>query len=143
MLFSLLCLNFFLQIYFSSLIQILLKMKDLLSKAQVEIRLFCLTGHFWCWCKSHYSSPTATKGFGGAATPLFLPAFPNSAIKSAWFAEDQPFHALLLISIFLKKYHHPLSSCSQHPWNPKQNKADIFTNPTFQEVTQYYCAHTL
>ena len=27
----------------------------------VEIRLFCLTGHFWCWRKSSCSSPIATK----------------------------------------------------------------------------------
>ena len=34
-----------------------------------------VTAHFWCWQKSHYSSPTVTKGFGGAVSPLFDPAF--------------------------------------------------------------------
>ena len=44
----------------------------------VEIRLFCLAGHFWVWCKSHCSSPIATIGFGGAVTPPFFPAFAGS-----------------------------------------------------------------
>ena len=42
---------------------------------RVEIRLFCLTGHFWCWRKSNCSSPIATKGCNNSAvTPLFCPA---------------------------------------------------------------------
>ena len=61
------------------------KLHEKVSCTGVEIRLFCLTGHFWCWCKSHCSSPIATKGCNDAAViPLFSPAFTG---RSAWFVE--------------------------------------------------------
>ena len=44
----------------------------------VEVRLFCLTCHFWVWWKSHCSSPIAAKSFGNAKTLLFFPAFAGS-----------------------------------------------------------------
>ena len=45
---------------------------------RVKISLFCLSCHVWCWCKSHCSSPIATKRFGCAVTTLFCPAFAGS-----------------------------------------------------------------
>lgn len=44
----------------------------------VEIRIFCLTGHFWCWNKSHWSSPIVTKGSNSVVSLLFYLAFTGS-----------------------------------------------------------------
>ena len=38
-------------------------MNILAPSSGFEIRSLCLTGHFWCWRKSHCSSPISTKGF--------------------------------------------------------------------------------
>ena len=73
---------------------------------------------------------------------LSLLAFPISVIKKYLICRKSSFHALILSNIFLKRYRHPLSCSSQHPWNPKHNKVDIFAKPTFQEVSQCYRTHT-
>ena len=46
----------------------------------IEIRFFCLLGHFWSCHKSHCSSPITTKGFGGAVSFLFCSAFAKSSL---------------------------------------------------------------
>ena len=98
----------------------------------VEVRLFCLTGHFKCWRKSNCSSPIATKGCNnGAVTPLFCPALQKINLST-----------LIWFNSFLKKYRHALSSCSQHPWHPKQNKDDNFARSKFQDITQCYSTQT-
>ena len=38
---------------------------------RVQNKVFCLTGPFWCRCKSYCSLPIATEGFGSAVSPLF------------------------------------------------------------------------
>ena len=111
----------------------------------IEISFFCLNSHFWCWQKSHCSSPLVIKDFGGAVSPLvdpdFTGNFPISAIKK-WLVCRKPTFSRLL-NIFLTKYHHPLPSSFQHPWNPKQNKAYIFPKPTFQKITHCHQIQTL
>ena len=46
---------------------------------RVQNKVFCLTGHFWCWCKSYCSLPIATEDFGSAVSPLFCTAFKKKA----------------------------------------------------------------
>ena len=108
-----------------------------------EIRSLCLTGHFWCWRKSHCSSPIPTKGFGGAVNLLFDPAFtgnfPYFSYKVVPDLQKINLFKLILINIFLRKYIHSLPFCLQHSWNPKKNKVYIFAKPAFQEATQ--CHH--
>ena len=87
-----------------------------LDSAGVEISYFCQTNHFWCGQKSYCSSPITTKGFGGALSPLFDPAFtgsfPISAIKKyliCWksifshlffFSENTVIHCHLVCNTF-------------------------------------------
>ena len=69
-----------------------------------EIRSLCLTGHFWCWRKSHCSSPVPTKGFGGAVNLLFDPAFtgnfPYFSYKVVPDLQKINLFKLILINIF-------------------------------------------
>ena len=81
----------------------------------------------------------AAKGYNNSSvTQLFCPAFTG---RSTWFAENWPFHTYL-IQQFSQKNTLMLSSCSQHPLNPKQNNTDIFAKPAFHEITQCYCTQT-
>ena len=66
--------------------------------------------------------------------------FPHFGFKEVLDLHKINFFILILFSVFLRKYCHPLPSCSQHHINQKQNKVYIFAKPTFQEVTQ--CHHT-
>ena len=107
-----------------------------------------ITSHFWCWGKLHYISPIAAKGFGGAVSPLFDPAFTGSFPHFSYnkvpdLQQKINLFSLILFNIFMRKSHHPLLYCSQHPWNPKQNKVHIFAKSVFQEVTQCHCTQTL
>ena len=57
---------------------------------------FVLRVIFWCWHKSHCSSPIATKGFGSAVSLLFWPtfawSFPNFRCKEfPDLQKNQPF----------------------------------------------------
>ena len=123
-----------------------LRILILLLLSVVEIRLFYLTGHFWCWYKSHCSWPIATKGFGGVVISLFCPVFAGSfshfSYKEVPNLQEINLSALILFNIFLRKYRRPLSSCSQHSWNRKQNKVGVFAKPTLQDVTQCYRTQT-
>ena len=68
---------------------------------------------------------------------LLLEAFPiSAAVKKCLICKKVNFYSIISFNIFLWKYHHALSSCSQHTWNPKQNKVDVFAKPTFQEPFQ-------
>ena len=85
---------------------------DLLTKVKEEIYLptlvfkcrsqnkVCLTGHFWCWWKSHCSSSIATKDFGGAVSPLFHSAFTASIPHFSYKAVPQKINLFTLILYF-------------------------------------------
>ena len=110
-----------------------------------EIRFFCLTGCFWCWCKSHWSSHIATKDFHYAVSPLFCLAFavnfPNFSYKEFIDLQKINLFTLILFNIFLRKYYHAFTSCSKHPWNPKQIKVDICSKPTFSLINKAVILH--
>ena len=126
--------------------QVLKKRKRYSKKGRNKV-FFNLTGHFWCSRKSRCSSPVASNGFGCAVNPLFYPAFtgnfPHFSYKEVPNLQKINLFTFILFYIFLRKYRHVLPSCSQHPWNPKQNKAYIFTKQTFQKVTQCHRTQTL
>ena len=72
-----------------------------------------ITSHFWCWGKLHYISPIAAKGFGGAVSPLFDPAFTGSFPHFSYnkvpdLQQKINLFSLILFNIFLRKSHHPL-----------------------------------
>ena len=92
---------------------------------------------------SYCSSPIATNDLGCAVTPLFDPpvtrSFPLFSYKEVPDLQKINLFMFILFNFFLRKYHHPLPSCSQHPWNPKLNRTYIFAKRTFM-IKQ--CHHT-
>ena len=80
---------------------------------------YCNLG-FW-WCSKSQFDPA-----------VLLQASTISAIKKGQICRKSTFSHLF--NIFLRKYHHLLSSCSQHPWSPKQCKVHNFARPAFQEL---------
>ena len=110
-------------------------------------KVFCLTSHLWCWRKSHCSSPFATKDFGGAVSPLFDPAFARSfpyfSFKDVADLQKSTLFTLILFNSFHRKCRHLFPSCSQHPWNPKQNKIYIFAKSQHSKTVCYYVTSEL
>ena len=111
--------------------------------AGVEIRLICVTGHVWCWWKSHCSSPVATKGFGGTVSPQFDPAFIGS---SHHFSHKEvpdlqkPFHTYLIFFsknwvIYCHLFPNTLKSKEEEGWHfskasiPRGYSMSSHTNP--------------
>ena len=68
---------------------------------------FCLTGHFWGWQKPHCCSLIATKGFSGAVSHLFDPAFagsfPHFSYKEVPDLQKVNLFTLILFNIFFSE----------------------------------------
>ena len=80
----------------------------LIAHSQILMLLdFCLTGHFWCWQKSHCCSLIATKGFGGAAShlsdPAFAESFPHCSYKEVPDLQKINLFTLILFNIFFSE----------------------------------------
>ena len=102
----------------------------------LEIRFFCLTDHFWCWCKSVHV--LQLKGFGSSESPLFCPAFtgnfPNFSYKEV---HDSQKIKLFTLTYFIQYF---LLNTVMH-YHLVLVQADFFVvNATFHGVIQ--CHHT-
>ena len=71
---------------------------------------------------------------------LLVETFPISTMNNCCIYRKLTFSYLFYLIFFSQKILFSIAILFQHPWNPKQNKVDIFTKPSFQEVTQ--CHHT-
>ena len=88
----------------------------------IKIKLqfnYCNLGFWLCSKSPNWSSS-------------LLQASTISAIKKGQICRKSTFSHLF--NIFLRKYCHLLSSCSQHLWSPKQCKVHNFPRPAFQEL---------
>ena len=99
------------------------------KKTQIKIRFFCLTSHFW-WCANHIAVHLLQLSFWWCFAQLLFETFLIIVIKKYLICRKWSFPHLF--NIFFRKYHHTLSSCCQHPSNPKANKVDIFQSQYFQ-----------
>ena len=65
---------------------------------------FFLSGHFWGWGESYFSSSIATKGFGGAVSSIFDAAFtrsfPHFSFKEVLDLQKINLFTLILFSFF-------------------------------------------
>ena len=100
---------------------------------RLGISFFSLTGHFWCWWKPKCSSPIATKGFGGAVSPLFDPAFngsvPHFSYKEMLDLQENNLFTLALFNIFFSKKPTSIFILLLTPLKPKAEEGIHFRKP--------------